>query len=81
MTNQTPIMPINQAFGIAMPICVQVQLGSFVTERAARIPATGLSTATTAGTDVRDRKASAVKGHVALAAFAPGCLAWSPPIC
>lgn len=81
MTNQTPIMPISEVFGTAMPICGQVQLGSFVIERAARIPATGLSAWTPNGTDVRDRFGSAVKGHVALAAYVPGCLAWSPPIC
>lgn len=30
---------------------------------------------------VRDRKAVAVKGHMALVAYVPGIHAWSPPIC
>lgn len=68
------------AFGFGMPMGGQPCSGVLAETRRSWIDTTGLPFA---GTDVviRDRKALAVKGHVALAAYVPGCLAWSPPIC
>lgn len=42
------------------------------------IDTTGLSTGTS---PIRTRQDAAAKGHVALIAYVPGTLAWSPPIC
>ncbi len=67
---------------LAMPTGGQSCFGPSPT-RHARIPATGLFPIfeTTTGTEIRDRKDLAAKGHVAFAAYVPGYPAWSPPIC
>ncbi len=84
-TIQTPnplSSSVRPASGFGMPNGGQSCFGVLADQRASQIPATGLiSSMTTEGADVRDRKDLAAKGHVALVAYVPGYPAWSPPPC
>lgn len=64
-------------FGFALPMSARGQHAAFG-NGIAPIPATGL---TITGTEIRDRKDLAAKGHVSLDAVVPGNRAWSPPLC
>lgn len=64
------------AMPVAMPTTGHLATFGEVTQ----VPATGLTSRETAR-DLRDRKATAFKGHVAFVAYIPGIHAWSPPIC
>jgi hypothetical protein len=85
-TIQTPntlTSTVRTASGFGMPVGGQRScFGSLADARGSWTPATGLiSSMSTDGADVRDRKDLAAKGHVALVAYVPGHPAWSPPIC
>lgn len=84
-TIQTPnqlTSSVRPASGFGMPNGGQSCFGVLADARTPWIDATGLiAEAMTAGASVRDRKDLAAKGHVALDAYVPGYLAWSPPIC
>jgi hypothetical protein len=89
-TIQTPMVrlsvadsSVRPASGFGMPDGGQQScFGPFADVRNSWIQATGLIAPMTAeGTDARERKDLAAKGHVALVAYVPGFLAWSPPIC
>lgn len=86
MTIQTPnqLVPssVRPASGFGMPNGGLSCFGILADTRATELPATGLFISMdAAGSESRDRKDQVVKGHVALAAYVPGYLAWSPPIC
>lgn len=83
LTGPNPLAPstVRPASGLGMPTGGQSCFGVLADQRASWIPATGLSFETTETAIVRDRKDLAAKGHVAFAAYVPGYLAWSPPIC
>ncbi|MDO9458059.1 hypothetical protein [Nocardioides sp.] len=69
---------VRPASGFGMPNGGQSCFGVLADTRTSWIRTTGLMTE---GTDARTRKDLAAKGHVALVAYVPGYLAWSPPIC